>query len=115
MSFVELSDGGADGLRSRAVQLSGKAEDLTAQIHSTLAEIAAIEAEQPWGKDDAYAEQFVRSYDQPTDQGPFHEAVDKQASDLGPEATDMGQALSAGATDYQTGDLQAGHDINGVV
>lgn len=113
MGWVELSDG-PDGLRSRATRLSGHAEELAARLQSTLAEIAALEAEQPWGTSDVYARQFEASYGQATDEGPFNEAVDKQVRDLGPEATGLGEALSAGATDYQTEDLVAGDDINGV-
>ena len=85
------------------------------KLRSTLAEIASIEAEQPWGSSDAYADAFVRSYGQPTDDGAFNEAVDTMVGDLGPEATGMGQALTAGATDYQIQDLQAKDDINRVV
>lgn len=109
MGFVDLTEG-PDGLRSRAVQLAGQAESFADRLASLLAQIEGIEGARPWGGDE-YGDAFVKSYAQPTEAGPFHEAVDDQVRDLGPEATKIGTVLSAGATDYLTGDLQAADDI----
>lgn len=110
MGFVDLSEG-PDGLRARAVQLAGHAEDFAARLEAILGRISQVEAGKPWGGD-KYGEQFEKSYGQETDEGPFNQAVDKQVASLGPEASTLGEALSAGATDYQTEDLQAADDIN---
>jgi hypothetical protein len=114
MGWIELSDG-PDGLRARAAKFSGSADELAGNLQALLAEIAAVEAGQPWGSTDPYAAAFEKSYNQPTDAGPFHEAVDEQARGLGPEAAGMGNALTAGASDYQTEDIRAAGDIGGVI
>ncbi|SHN75409.1 hypothetical protein [Cryptosporangium aurantiacum] len=114
MGWVELTEG-PDGLRSRATQLSGQADAFAARLSSLLAQIAAVEAGSPQGVSDDYARAFNTNYNKPTDGGPLHEAIDNQARDLGPEATTIGNALSAGATDYEIGDLQAENDINSVI
>jgi hypothetical protein len=113
MGWVELTDG-PDGLRSRAAQFSGSADEFAGKLQGLLEQIAAVEAGSPWGTSDVYAQGFEQSYNQATDEGPFHEAVDAQARGLGPEASGMGTALSAGATDYQVEDAQAASDIGGV-
>jgi hypothetical protein len=112
MGFVELTDG-PDGLRTQAAQFSGAAEEFAGRAQALLDQIAAVEATSPWGND-SYAKAFRQSYSQPTEQGPLHEAVDAEARGLGPEATEIATALSDGATDYQTGDLQAADDIGSV-
>lgn len=110
MGFVDLSEG-PDGLRARAVQLSGHAEDFATRLETLLTRISEVEGGKPWGGD-KYGEQFERSYGQETDEGPLNRAVDAQVATLGPEASTLGEALTAGATDYQSEDLQAADDIN---
>ncbi|GAA3398981.1 hypothetical protein [Cryptosporangium minutisporangium] len=109
MGFVDLTEG-PDGLRARAVQFAGQAEGLAERLHSLLEQIESIEAARPWGGD-KYGNTFAEGYGQPTEEGPFNEAVDAQVRGLGPEATQIGTALTAGATDYLIGDLQAADDI----
>jgi hypothetical protein len=114
MGWVELTDG-PDGLRARAAQFAGEADGFASKLQGLLAQIADVEAGRPWGTDDPYAKQFEASYGQATEEGPFHQAVDDQVRGLGPEASGMGTALSAGATDYQIEDIRAAGDIGGVV
>ncbi|MFG1922443.1 hypothetical protein [Cryptosporangium sp. NPDC048952] len=113
MGWVELSEG-PDALRARAAQLSGQAEGFAARLSGLLQEIAAIEAARPWGGDQ-YGTQFEASYQQATEEGPFAQAVDGQVRDLGPEASEIGIALTAGATDYQAEDIRAADDITRIV
>lgn len=113
MGWVELTEG-VDGLRARAVQFSGQAEGFAERLSGLLQEIQSIESSRPWG-DDKYGAAFEQSYNQATEGGPFAEAVDGQVRELGPEASQIGIALSAGASDYQVEDVRAADDIGGVV
>lgn len=113
MGWLELTEG-PDGLRSRAAQLSGQAEGFAERLSSLLQQIADVEAGRPWGGDQ-YGAAFEKSYHQATEEGPFAQAVDGQVRDLGPEAGEIGIALTAGASDYQAEDLRAADDIGRVV
>jgi hypothetical protein len=113
MGWLELSEG-PDGLRSRAAQFSGQAEGFAERLNSLLQQIAAVEGARPWGGD-VYGTAFEKSYLQATEGGPFAHAVDGQVAELGPEASEIGIALTAGASDYQVEDLRAADDIGRVV
>ena len=113
MGFVNLTEG-PDGLRHRAAQFSGQSEEFAGRLSSLLGEIAGIEGSRPWGGD-KYGAVFEKSYFQATEGGEYARAVDEQVKELGPEASQIGIALSAGASDYQAEDLRIAGDISGVV
>jgi hypothetical protein len=95
--FVEITS--SDSVQAGAVQLSGAGDQLNAEAEARVADISAIESEQPWGAD-KYGAAFMSKYDGNGEAGGIKEGM----LGLGSEAVKIGDATLTAMFDYTSAD-----------
>jgi hypothetical protein len=94
-SFVNVGDGGPDAILNLALRVKAAGDDFIEQAQSLAQAIHEIEQKQPWGKDDKYAQAFLKNYtDKPKGSDlAANDAVRKGLADSGTSLSHIGSTV----------------------
>jgi hypothetical protein len=95
--FVEITS--PDSVQADAVRLSSAGAELNSAAETRVADISAIESEQPWGND-KYGVAFLSQYDGDGEAG----GIKERLLGLGSEAVKIGDATLEAMLDYTSTD-----------
>lgn len=113
-TYVEVN-GNPDDVTGTGARLKAAAQSFGAQAKSILGEIQSIDAQQPWGSDEA-GHAFLTSYNQ-TPQGshtPFSQALQDDLSTAGEHLDKAGDGIMLAMVEYQSTDSTNSDSIKSV-
>jgi hypothetical protein len=110
--FVSIV-GGTEPIRAAGAKISALADKLQARSAAVAADIDALEADEPWGGDEA-GQNFFKSYTDATDGGPFNEALKDLLNNGADDLHRVGDGIVAAMDVLQLTDGDNASAIGGV-